>query len=102
MELHTRYGPGDKKDVICVRKPRASAVNTAVPAVVLAVRSTCATPFVSVVTVTLPPLSALVVAVPVPERLCETRTVGDAESTPAFVAKATGTPAMGVPDPLAT
>jgi hypothetical protein len=96
-------GPGTKKMSICVRKPMASAVTDAVPAVVLAVRSTCATPLVSVVTVTLPLLSALVVVELLPERaLLVLRTTGDAESVPVVVAKATGTPAMGAPDPLAT
>jgi hypothetical protein len=96
-------GPGTKAMSMCVRNPRTSAVTAAVPAVVLAVRSTCATPLVSVVTVTLPLLSALVVVELLPERaLLVLRTTGDAESVPVVVAKATGTPAMGAPDPLAT
>jgi hypothetical protein len=95
-------GPGTKEMSMCVRNPRASTVTTAVPAVVLAVRSTCATPFVSVVTVTLPPLSAFVVVVELlrERALLVLRTTGDPESAPAVVAKVADTPAMAAPDPL--
>ena len=50
-------GPAAKEMFICVRKPCTSAVTMATPAVVLAVRSTCAIPFVSVLTVRLLPLA---------------------------------------------
>src|SRR5262249_8693771 len=95
-------GPGTKEMSMCVRNPMASAVTAAVPAVVLAVRSTCATPLVSVVTLTLPLLSALaaVVGVPRESALLALRTTGDPESAPAVVAKVTGTPAMAAPEPL--
>jgi hypothetical protein len=56
-------GPGTNKISMCVRKPMASAVTAAVPAVVPAVRSTCAMPLASVVTVTCPLLSTALAVV---------------------------------------
>jgi hypothetical protein len=95
-------GPGTKEISMCVRKPRASAVTTAVPAVVLEVRSTCATPLASVVTATLPLLPALVADMARPETAPETRTAGESESSPAVVAKVTDTSDMPAPEPLVT
>jgi len=68
---------------------------------VLAVKSTCARPFVSVVPVTLPLLSALGVAVLL-KASWVARTTGDAESDPAVVANVTDTPDMPAPDALVT
>ena len=94
-------GPWTKSMVMLVRNPSTSAVTTAVSTMVLAVKSTCARPFVSVVPVTLPLLSALGAAV-VLETSRVARTTGDAESVPAVVANVTDTPDMPAPDALVT
>src|SRR5437764_14244382 len=64
----------------------------------------CAIPLLSVLTVTLPLLSALVIAAwsSLRKSRLALRTTGDSESTPAVVAKVTGTPGIPPPDPFVT
>src|SRR5262249_19567540 len=99
-------GPGTKSMTILVRNPCTSAVTKAVPATVLAVKNTCEIPLVSVLTVTLPVLSALVVGVwsgwSVVRRSRLAPTTDDGESIPAFVAKVTGRPDTPAPDAFVT
>jgi hypothetical protein len=101
----TRAGaPGIKLMTILVRKPCTFAVTVAAPAVVLGVKSTCAIPLASVVTVTLPLLSALVIAVllSLKRSRLALRKAEDSESDPAVVAKVTGTPDIAAPAPFVT